>query len=78
MIGAGLIIMTIDPRLQMFISTYCAGCMLHSCEGALNEQHRSVCTKHRQWLNLSEPEQSKLFMKAMTKEIINLENIIEE
>lgn len=70
--------MTIDPRLQMFISTCCAGCTQHSCEGALNEPHRSVCTKYKQWVSLSEANQSKLFMRAMTEEIINLENIIEE
>lgn len=71
--------MTIDPRLQMFISTCCISCRDTNCPGALSApEKRDACKTYLKWLKLPKDKQSKLFMRAMAEEVINLENIIEE
>ena len=58
--------------------TFCRTCSKSPCSGALSLSSRNNCINYSKWINLKPDQQSLLFMKAASEEIVFLEDLIND
>ena len=68
--------MSDKSSIDMFIMVYCSRCNNSNCEGAINDKHRESCRKYTEWLKLRDKDKAVLYIATAQKEIMFLEDLL--